>query len=204
MRSSHTLFRPHFSLPLPFTLPLFSRSRLSRLSQANAYQHIAATMGQLYAPSLSHFSLPFIHSFTHHHRHPRGHRLLYKLELADKIPSMYKVCPPACSGGQSFSNQAVLNFYLFPFSAHLRALLSRRSSGGTAVPMFSANLSRSSCLSRHTYTHTHLLPFPFTLLFLDDTSTLAAPIFRYTCKWKLGEAEIKLNAEPWILRHFHR
>ena len=49
-------------------------SRLTLTLSNNAYQHNTGTMRQQYAPSLPHFSFPFMCPFIHHHRHPRGRR----------------------------------------------------------------------------------------------------------------------------------
>ena len=66
---------------------------------------------------------------------------------------------------RSSFNQAVFSPFLFCF-VHLRALPSRQSSGGTAIRTISADLP-ILVLS---------LSFVLNLSFLEDTSTLAAPI----------------------------
>ena len=153
----------------PFTLPFFSSSRLG-LSQTNAYQHNAATMRQLYAPSLSHFGLPF-YALTHlPSPAPPRSPLLNKLELADEAAHMYISLPSCSSRWASFSNQVVLSLSLSPFFAHLHTLPSRRSSGGTAVHTISASISHSSCLTRHTHTRTLSLS-----LSLSHSSTTLLP-----------------------------
>ena len=69
-RPNHTPLRLH--CPLSLILPFFSSSRLTLSNKHLLTQrrhHEAAVRS-----FSSHFSFPFMHSFIHHHRHPRGRR----------------------------------------------------------------------------------------------------------------------------------
>ncbi len=112
---------------------------------------------------------------NHHHWHPQGHCYNTQLRYSRQASThVYKTALLLVEEGiYLFIDQSSLiqfsPFLSFLF-AHKCAFLSSRQPSVKQLSMLSTDPSH---LLTHTYTHTLSLPL---LLFLDDTSTLAAPI----------------------------